>query len=67
MKDGAADGAPQMVFRGAYVAFLNLNHDVTPDGRRFLRPQQLEPEQAATQVNVVINWFEDVKRRASAK
>jgi hypothetical protein len=40
---------------------------VFPDGRRFLRPQQLEPEQAATQVNVVINWFEDVKRRASAK
>ena len=64
-----AFGSPRVLFEARYpVSTTSVSgYDVFPDGRRFLRPQQLEPEQAATQVNVVINWFEDVKRRVPAK
>jgi len=64
-----AFGSPRVLFEARYpVSTTGVSgYDVFPDGRRFLRPQQLEPEQAATQVNVVINWFEDVKRRVPAK
>jgi Tol biopolymer transport system component len=63
-----AFGSPRVLFEARFPtsSTSGSNYDVFPDGR-FLRPQQLEAEQAATQVNVVINWFEDVKRRASAK
>jgi hypothetical protein len=39
---------------------------VSPSGR-FLRPQQIEPEQSATQINIVINWLDDLKRRVPTK
>jgi Tol biopolymer transport system component len=63
-----AFGSPRVLFEARYATSTTSvsGYDVFPDGR-FLRPQQLEPEQAATQVNVVINWFEDVKRRVPAK
>jgi serine/threonine-protein kinase len=63
-----AFGSPRLLFEARYPTSTTSvsGYDVFPDGR-FLRPQQLEPEQAATQLNVVINWFEVVKRRASAK
>jgi hypothetical protein len=35
---------------------------VSLDGRRFLMILPGEPEQPATQVSVVINWFEELKR-----
>jgi len=37
-------------------------YDVSLDGQRFLMIQSTEPEQPATQVSVVINWFEELKR-----
>ncbi len=69
VRTGPAFGSPRVLFEARYpVSTTGVSgYDVFPDGRRFLRPQQLEPEQAATQVNVVINWFEDVKRRVPAK
>ena len=39
------------------------NYDVTPDGQRFVMVKPSEQELAATQINVVLNWFEDQKRR----
>ncbi len=36
---------------------------LTPDGQRFLMVQASEQEEAATQINVVLNWFEELKRR----
>jgi len=38
------------------------------DGRQFLMLKSSEPqEQAATQINVVLNWFEELKQRVPAK
>jgi hypothetical protein len=43
--------------------FTNPNYDVSPDGQRFLMVKASEQEQASTQINVVLNWLEELKRR----
>jgi hypothetical protein len=40
---------------------------VSPDGQRFLMLKPVESaEVAPTQINVVLNWFEELKRRVPA-
>jgi serine/threonine-protein kinase len=57
---------PQLLFEGQYSSFVHRrNYDVTSDGQRFLMLQSADP--AATQVNVVLNWFEELKQRLPAK
>ena len=41
------------------------NYDVSADGKRLLMIKRAE-QTAATQVNVVINWFEELKQRVTA-
>jgi Tol biopolymer transport system component len=53
-------GRPRVVFEGRSDPG---NFDVTPDGQRFLMSKAGEQEQAATQINVVLNWSEELKRR----
>jgi Tol biopolymer transport system component len=61
-----AVGKARMLFEGEYVptpATLS-NYDVTSDGQRFLMLKPVEQEQAApTQINVVLNWFEELKQK----
>jgi eukaryotic-like serine/threonine-protein kinase len=38
-------------------------YDVTPDGQRFLVVQQNEPPPEPTPIHVVLNWFEELKRK----
>ena len=62
---GFVAGKPRVLFEGQYQTDPGVaNYDVSPDGQRFL---MLKPsEQAATaptQINVVLNWFEELKRR----
>jgi len=65
-KPGFSAGKPRMLFDGEYVVgpATTSNYDVSPDGQRFLMVQSAEQERAApTQINVVLNWFEELKRR----
>jgi hypothetical protein len=41
---------------------------VSPDGQRFLmvKPSKASEAAAPTQINVVLNWFEELKRRVPA-
>jgi hypothetical protein len=58
---------PRMLFAGRYVPTPATfpNYDVSPDGGRFLMLKSNEEEaSAATQIDVVLNWFEELKRRA---
>jgi len=57
-------GPPRMLFEGNYLwsDTGGAGYDVAPDGR-FLMVEPLEPEQPATAIDVVINWFDDVQRR----
>jgi hypothetical protein len=58
-----------MLFEGQYVptpATLH-NYDVSPDGQRFLMLKPSEQAQSApTQMNIVLNWFEELKQKVPA-
>lgn len=56
---------PRFLFEGQYE-FSDTGragYDVASDGR-FLMIQPVEPEQPATQINLVLHWFEELKRLA---
>ncbi len=58
-------GKPRKLFEGAYLptAATIQNYDVSPDGQRFLMLKGGEQEAAVTQINVVLNWFEELKQK----
>jgi Tol biopolymer transport system component len=60
-----AAGTPRMLFEGQYVPApgASPNYDVSPDGQRFLMLKPIEQAAGPTQINVVLNWFEELKRR----
>ena len=55
-------GRPKVLFTGRYFAGAGRNYDISPDGQRFLMIKA--EEEAAAQINVVLNWFEELKRLA---
>ena len=67
-QSGFSAGKPKMLFEGAYqltpVTFPN--YDVSPDGQRFLMLKPSEQEQAPTRIDVVLNWFEELKQKVPA-
>ena len=62
---GLAAGKPRMLFEGKYTQTLATipNYDVSADGQRFLMLKPVEQEAAPTQINVVLNWFEELKQK----
>jgi len=56
-----------VLFEGQYQSLPTVstpNYDVSPDGQRFLMLKPTEQAQAApTQINVVLNWFEELKQK----
>jgi hypothetical protein len=56
-----------MLFRGTYTPSPAgfPNYDVSPDGQRFLMVKSAEQSSSSslTQIVVVQNWFEELKRR----
>ena len=63
---GFTVGKPRMLFDGPYspTALTTPNYDVSADGQRFLmlKPSEQAPS-APTQINVVLNWFEELKQK----
>jgi dipeptidyl aminopeptidase/acylaminoacyl peptidase len=62
-------GRPKMLFEGRYqpTPLQRANYDVSPDGQRFLMVKPTAAQEAApTQINVVLNWTEELKRRVPA-
>ena len=63
-------GKPRLLFETPQAALqpfaaLGADYSVTADGQRFLMVRSREQVQASlTQINVVMNWFEELKRRA---
>ncbi len=53
---------PRLLFEERYdlVAGIGRNYDVSPDGQRFL----MVSDTSAGELQVVINWFKELKRRA---
>jgi eukaryotic-like serine/threonine-protein kinase len=59
-------GTPTSLFAGQYVHRSSLrpaDYDISPDGGRFLMVQASPQGPSANQINVVLNWFEELKAR----
>jgi Tol biopolymer transport system component len=57
-------GIPRVLFRGQYNGrFWIRLYDISPDGQRFLMVEPGERETArVNQINLILNWFEELKR-----
>jgi hypothetical protein len=55
-------GTPKMLFEKA-----SMGYDVSADGKRFLMLRRGAPSAQSNQINVVLNWFEELRRRAPSK
>ena len=66
---------PQVLFKGTYcfVQDEDFSWDISPDGRRFLMIKELTdnaqtPAGASPRrINIVLNWFEELKQRVPLK
>jgi Tol biopolymer transport system component len=70
MQPSFAAGKPQLLFEARYELSPGTfaYYDVSPDGQRFLMLKPNEVGEAApTQINVVLNWFEELKRLVPAR
>jgi hypothetical protein len=60
-------GKPRMLFEGQYLTtdwpLISTSYDVSADGQRFLMVKATEQASSATQINVVLNWFEELKQK----
>ena len=57
-------GQPRQLFAKHYEPSLALypNYGVTADGQRFVMVKRIDEGEAPAQLNVVINWFDELKR-----
>jgi len=62
-------GKPRLLFEGEYVSHSippGLQYyDISPDGKRFFMMKEAVDQDAA-EINVVLNWFEELKRLVPA-
>jgi len=65
-----ASAKPRVVIEGTYASGLALgnlvpSYSITRDGQRFLmiKDKEAPKSTAPTQINVVLNWFEELKQR----
>jgi eukaryotic-like serine/threonine-protein kinase len=58
-------GKPKVLFESPYVPSLQTspNYDVSADGQRFVMIKENEQFTSAVQINVVLNWFEELKQK----
>ena len=62
---------PKTLFRGNYITGYQENPewDISPDGKRFImiKSAAATDDESATeirsQINIVLNWFEELKQR----
>ena len=68
-------GPPKVVFKSIYLGASNNNighpWDVSPEGKRFLmmKPSPSAPTSATAvpKINIVVNWFKELKQRVPVK
>jgi serine/threonine-protein kinase len=66
-------GLPRTLFEFDPVSLVlaavpSRNYDVTRDGQRFIAAMRVtDPDRPVTHINVVLNWFEELKAKAPAR
>ena len=53
---------PELLFERPYSRNSPRDYDVTSDGRPFLMTKESEQAAAATRIDIVQSWFEELKR-----
>jgi serine/threonine-protein kinase len=58
-------GKPRRLFTGAYERSSSLwpNYDISNDGQRFLMVKKLDSGDGPVQINVVLNWIDELNRQ----
>jgi hypothetical protein len=70
--------APRVLFKSIYVAPgpfsgvpVGTPWDISPDGKRFLMLKEAtspgKPVETPRKINIVVNWFEELKQRVPMK
>jgi serine/threonine-protein kinase len=61
---GFAAGRPKRLFERPFESSLTFwaNYDVASDGQRFLMVKRLDQNEAPAQINVMLNWGDELKR-----
>jgi ribosomal protein L21E len=65
-------GKPEALFQGKYGGITTDDGqpwDISPDGKRFLmmKPVQAPAAEVQRKINIVVNWFEELKQRVPSK
>jgi hypothetical protein len=62
-------GIPHMLFQGRGVATPTntTGYDVSLDGQRFLMSQPVESDPPVTRIDLVFNWFDELRRVVPAR
>jgi eukaryotic-like serine/threonine-protein kinase len=63
-------GNSESLFRGKYLSWsfwAGHTWDISPDGKRFLMIKQSGSAEIPGKINVVVNWFEELKQRVPKK
>ena len=62
-------GKPRLLFEAPYIAGGGSGawYSVSPDGQRFLMMKAADQQQTSlTQINMVLNWSEELKQKVPA-
>ena len=62
-------GTPRRLFEKHYEASFALyaNYSVSSDGRRFLMVKRTSESESPSQINVFVNWLEELKRATGSR
>lgn len=57
-------GKPQFLFEGNYIggSIWGRNYDIAPDGKRFIMITDEGQGVKPTQIYIILNWLEELKR-----
>ncbi len=56
-------GTPEPLFQGPYQNPYGMSYDIDPLGGRFLMLQSESGEPRRDRINIILNWFEELKER----
>ena len=63
---GLSVGQPRVLFEGPYINVPGFSYDVAPDAQRLLVIKGTQQQARQTRIEVVLNWFEEIKPRLSS-
>lgn len=60
-------GLPRLLFEGRFFQGVGQSYGSSPDGQRFLRIQPVKPDPPPTRINIVLNWFQELREKAGTE